>query len=41
MGKNGLTDPVGHKVYGKTVKNMFNTPSGKILLYVDYNGLSI
>lgn len=39
MGANGVTQPVGHKVYGKTVKSMFIAPPGRILVAVDYNGL--
>ena len=39
MGANGVTQPVGHKVYGKTVKSMFVAPPGRILAAVDYNGL--
>ena len=39
MGANGVTQPVGHKVYGKTVKSMFIAPPGRILAAVDYNGL--
>lgn len=39
MGANGVTQPVGHKVYGKTVKSMFVAPKGRILIAVDYNGL--
>jgi hypothetical protein len=39
MGANGVTQPVGHKVYGKTVKSMFIAPPGTILVAVDYNGL--
>lgn len=38
-GANGVTQPVGHKVYGKTVKSMFIAPPGRILAAVDYNGL--
>lgn len=39
MGANGVTQPVGHRVYGKTVKSMFIAPKGRILAAVDYNGL--
>jgi len=39
LGANGVTQPVGHKVYGKTVKSMFVAPPGRILAAVDYNGL--
>ena len=39
MGANGVTQPVGHKVYGKTVKSMFVAPPGRIMAAVDYNGL--
>jgi len=39
LGANGVTQPVGHKVYGKTVKSMFIAPPGRILIAVDYNGL--
>jgi len=39
MGANGVTQPVGHRVYGKTVKSMFVAPPGRILVAVDYNGL--
>ena len=39
MGANGVTQPVGHRVYGKTVKSMFVAPPGRILAAVDYNGL--
>ena len=39
MGANGVTQPVGHKVYGKTVKSMFIAPPGRIMAAVDYNGL--
>ena len=38
-GANGVTQPVGHRVYGKTVKSMFIAPPGRILVAVDYNGL--
>ena len=38
-GANGVTQPVGHRVYGKTVKSMFVAPPGRILVAVDYNGL--
>ena len=40
MGANGVTQPVGHKIYGKTVKSMFIAPPGRILAAVDYNGLT-
>lgn len=40
MGANGVTQPVGHRVYGKTVKSMFIAPPGRILAAVDYNGLT-
>lgn len=39
MGANGVTQPVNHKIYGKTVKSMFIAPPGRILAAVDYNGL--
>lgn len=39
LGANGVTQPVGHRVYGKTVKSMFAAPPGRILAAVDYNGL--
>ena len=39
LGANGVTQPVGHRVYGKTVKSMFIAPPGRILAAVDYNGL--
>ncbi len=39
MGANGVTQPVGHRVYGKTVKSMFVAPKGRILAACDYNGL--
>ena len=39
MGANGVTQPVNHKVYGKTVKSMFIAPKGRIMAAVDYNGL--
>lgn len=39
LGANGVTQPVGHKVYGKTVKSMFIAPPGRILAAIDYNGL--
>jgi len=39
LGANGVTQPVGHKVYGKLVKQMFIAPKGRILAAVDYNGL--
>lgn len=39
LGANGVTQPVGHKVYGKTVKSMFVASPGRILAAVDYNGL--
>jgi len=38
-GANGVTMPFGHQVYGKTVKQMFIAPPGKVLCYVDYNNL--
>ena len=39
LGANGVTQPVGHKVYGKLVKKMFIAPPGRIMAAVDYNGL--
>lgn len=39
LGANGVTQPVGHRVYGKLVKQMFIAPPGRILIAVDYNGL--
>lgn len=39
MGANGVTQPVGHKIYGKTVKSLFIAPKGRIMAAVDYNGL--
>lgn len=39
LGANSVTQPVGHRVYGKTVKSMFIAPKGRILAAVDYNGL--
>ena len=38
-GANGVTQPVGHKVYGSNIKAMFIAPRDKILMQVDYNGL--
>lgn len=38
-GINGVTLPVGHRVYGKQVKKLLVAPPGKVLCYVDYNGL--
>ena len=39
LGANGVTQPVGHRVYGKLVKKMFIAPPGRIMAAVDYNGL--
>jgi hypothetical protein len=39
LGANGVTQPVGHRVYGKMVKKMFIAPPKRILCAVDYNGL--
>ena len=39
LGANGVTQPVGHRVYGKLVKKMFIAPPDRIMAAVDYNGL--
>ena len=39
LGANSVTQPVGHRVYGKLVKQMLIAPPGRILAAVDYNGL--
>lgn len=38
-GINGVTQPASTSVFAKPVKDLFVAPKGKVLAYVDYNGL--